>query len=195
MNNISTRTLLPLLALLPDEALPIEQVGVNLLHCLLKVSRQLHLQIKSWMVYGWYDVVNKPSPRVLREMQLSQLSSCRGSTPPPPPSPWHTGSLPGDRLTWSSYKVRSIFSRPCSTCCRDQSGCTRFCRTSDSWSETCIGRKSCWWSTKWHRHAASCSEISELILHGVEVEEVNRTEAVFLQIIQGVYLASQRDSL
>ena len=102
MNNISTRTLLPLLALLPDEALPIEQVGVNLLHCLLKVSRQLHLQIKSWMVYGWYDVVNKPSPRVLREMRLSQLSSCRGSTPPPPPSRWHTASLPGDRLTWSS---------------------------------------------------------------------------------------------
>ena len=101
-NNIPTRTLLPLLALLPDEALPIEQVGVNLLHCLLKVSRQLHLQIKSWMAYGWYDVKNKPSPRVLREMQLSQLSSCRGSTPPPPPSPWHTGSLPGDRLTWSS---------------------------------------------------------------------------------------------
>ena len=102
VNFISTRTLPPLLALLPDEALPIEQVGVNLLHCLLKVSRQLHLQIKSWMAYGWYDVVNKPSPRVLREMQLSQLSSCRGSTPPPPPSRWHTGSLPGDRLTWCS---------------------------------------------------------------------------------------------
>ena len=37
------RSPLPLFAFLSDEPLPVEKVSVNLLHCLLKVSRQFHL--------------------------------------------------------------------------------------------------------------------------------------------------------
>ena len=48
---------LPLFALLSDEPLPVEKVCVNLLHCLLKVSRQFHLVNQVVMISRYVDYV------------------------------------------------------------------------------------------------------------------------------------------